>query len=556
MTTEPFTARRLAEHLAARLDRGEPTWLASLVERDGHGYYGPGAHVLVEPGIDVPRALAGRISGGCLEDEVAARLAGRGVSPRIIEVDTSDESPFGLGLGCGGRLRVLAEPVDPAGPDVAAWRAWCDAIAAGSPVGRWLDEAGTWAWTIDGTVRFAHESASDGDAEASRRGRVRDLPRAEPARDVHARIRRVRDGWRESIPSPPRLRVIGVEDDGTAVARTMLHHGWDVELLGPARRRVEVAAERLAQATGRTPAVRIVGPDALADVAFDADDRVLAASRRLDLDAAVIAAALRSGVRWCGAVASRARREALFRTDPLATWIEQRPETAARLEAPVAAGMPAEGAEEVATAVAARLVSDLRAATRPVWAVIPAAGASRRLGTPKPLLSDGRETLIDRAERLTEAFCDGTLVVTGRAARDVEARLGPGSRVVRLAGPENGLSASLHEGIRALPASARVLVHLPDMPTVDVDHLTALVRDGSSGTGAASQRVDGGIGAPALLPDTLVAAVRAGETVARGDAGFAAYLRSSEGITPVRLDDATDVDEPHTAGSLGWVPES
>ena len=548
-----ITPRRLGALLKRRLEARRPTLLATLVERDGHGYRAPGAHLLIDPtDREGPVPIEGRISGGCLEEEVAARSRGLTAGALLVEIDTTDDGPYGLGLACGGRLTILVEAIPGDGADAVHWRAWARALEDGDEATRWLDADGTFGWTTASeTARWSGRRTGPSDGL---RKRMEETARVSLVPDVHARVRRVRSGWLERVPRPPRLIVVGTEDDGLAVARTMLFHGWTVELVGPSRDRLQASADRLAAVTGRRPELRRTDPDGLAPQGFDHDDRLLAASRRLDLDGAGLAAAVRSGVRWIGGVASRSRRDALVRSEPLAAALRDAPAAIDRIEMPVAADHPAHGAEEVATAVAARLTADLRAANRATWAVVPAAGASRRLGTGKPLLHDGHETLIERAERLAEAACDATVVVTGARAEEVEARLGAGTQVVRASDPGRGMRASLLDGIAAVPATARVLVLLPDMPGVEAGHLAALRRAATAAAGAASRSADGVIGPPAILPDDLVAALRSGAVPSEGDTGFAPWLRDRRDIGEVVLDDATDVDEAVTARALGWAP--
>lgn len=547
------TPRRLGALLGERLDHAAPTLLATLVDRDGHGYRAPGAHLLIDPaGSDGPVPIEGRISGGCLEDEVAARAHDLVSGARLVEIDMTDDGPYGLGLACGGVLTILVEPVANDGADAQRWRSWAQALADGEEATRWMDEAGTFAWTTP--AAGARTSSQRRPPAEGMRARLEEAARLHSAPDVHARVRRVRHGWLERVPRPPRLVVVGTEDDGLATARTMLFHGWTVEIVAPSLDRLQASAERVASLTGRRPTLRRAAADELEALRFDHDDRVLAASRRLDLDGAALAAALRSDVRWIGGVASRARRDALLRSEPLANAMREDPAAAARLEIPVAADQPGHGAEEVATAIAARLTAELRAATRATWAVVPAAGASRRLGSSKPLLSDGAQTLIERAERLAEAVCDGTVVVTGCDAASVEARLGAGSRVVRTSDPGRGMRASLRDGVMAVPASARVLVVLPDMPGVEAGHLADLREAAGRAAGAASRRPDGLLGAPAVLPDDLVRDVGAGTTEACGDVGFGPWLRERRDLAEVALVDAVDVDDAATARARGWAP--
>ena len=57
--------------------------------------------------------MAGSVSGGCVEGAVvteAMEALGDG-KPRLLDFGVSDENAFAVGLACGGRIRVLVEPV-------------------------------------------------------------------------------------------------------------------------------------------------------------------------------------------------------------------------------------------------------------------------------------------------------------------------------------------------------------------------------------------------------------------------------------------------------------
>ena len=546
------TPRAVGAVVRERLARGRTTLLATLVGREGHAYHVPGAQLAIDPdGPGAPRPLVGRLSGGCVEDEVASRGRGLSVGARRVRLDTSDDGPYGLGSGCGGLLDIVVEAVRPDGPDADAWRAWAASLADGRPAWRWIGPEGTAAWRSGDQVAIG-----PGEPRGARRERLAAVLRdatAGPA-DVQARLRPVAHGWLERVPAPPRLWVAGLDADARAVARTAGLHGWSVELVASSRARLEAVADTLARVVGVRPGVHVHDARSIARLPVGPDDRLLAASHRLDLDAAAIAAALAAGARWVGAVAS-ARRRTLLEDQPALASID--PRLRARLEAPAGVDLGARGAEEVAAAIVARLVQDLRAATRPVWAVVPAAGAGRRMGGGKPLLSDGHETLIGRAVRLTEAVCDGTIVVTGHDAPRVTTAAGPGARVVQAERWRDGLSASLDAGLHALPVGARALVLLPDMPGVDAAHLAELravaARPIGEVAGAASVHPDGRVGAPALLPDDLVALRREGAS-SEEDVGFAAALRARQDLHRLALAEAFDLDTPDQAARHGWAP--
>lgn len=58
----------------------------------------------------------GSLSGGCVEDDLLAKIAGgdiAGGAPALIEYGVSAEENERLGLPCGGRLQVLVQRIDP-----------------------------------------------------------------------------------------------------------------------------------------------------------------------------------------------------------------------------------------------------------------------------------------------------------------------------------------------------------------------------------------------------------------------------------------------------------
>ena len=103
-------ARAAAEAMAARPD--VPLALATLVQVDGSSYRQPGARLLVDA---EGRVLAGAISGGCLEGDVAARAAevcatGRGAR-LMYDLRADLEAIWGFGAACDGIAHLLLEPL-------------------------------------------------------------------------------------------------------------------------------------------------------------------------------------------------------------------------------------------------------------------------------------------------------------------------------------------------------------------------------------------------------------------------------------------------------------
>lgn len=115
-------------------------------------------------------------------------------------------------------------------------------------------------------------------------------------------------------------------------------------------------------------------------------------------------------------------------------------------------------------------------------AVIPAAGASTRLGQPKQLLRiDGHESLLRRTARLAvEAGCAPVLAVLGYEAEKMAPELTrlPVEIVVN-ANWREGMGASLRAGMEAVlridPLPDSVLVLVCDQPRLTADHLRTLL---------------------------------------------------------------------------------
>jgi xanthine/CO dehydrogenase XdhC/CoxF family maturation factor len=110
VTAREFAA--LAKLGREALTRCERAVLAHLVGAEGSHYRRVGARaVLAEDG-----SSAGAISAGCLEADLAQRIPAvhQSNAPILVEYDlpSGDDSVWGLGLGCGGRLAIRLVPVD------------------------------------------------------------------------------------------------------------------------------------------------------------------------------------------------------------------------------------------------------------------------------------------------------------------------------------------------------------------------------------------------------------------------------------------------------------
>lgn len=112
-----------------------------------------------------------------------------------------------------------------------------------------------------------------------------------------------------------------------------------------------------------------------------------------------------------------------------------------------------------------------------IWAVVLAAGESRRMGRPKLLLPYGKETIIETVVRaVVGSSVDGTLVVLGAGRRGIEEKLRR-FPVVMAVNREyrKGMFSSVLCGLGQLPQTARaavlVLADQPGIPSKVIDSL-------------------------------------------------------------------------------------
>lgn len=83
--------------------------LAMIIGTTGSTYKKAGAMML----IDREGAPHGLLSGGCLEEDIAAhaRRVAEQNAPARLHYDLDDDSPFGLGMGCRGAVDILMLPL-------------------------------------------------------------------------------------------------------------------------------------------------------------------------------------------------------------------------------------------------------------------------------------------------------------------------------------------------------------------------------------------------------------------------------------------------------------
>ncbi len=187
-----------------------------------------------------------------------------------------------------------------------------------------------------------------------------------------------------------------------------------------------------------------------------------------------------------------------------------------------------------------------RRAPDALFAIVLAAGASTRFGSPKQLVRiAGRPLLHTAVTRASEVVGSALIVVLGSSAAELGALLkhSPGSIVVNQEWRE-GLGSSIRAGVARLPpACSGALLLLADQPAVTADDLRRLA-------GAwrrqplciAAALYAGACGVPAIFPRSLFPEL----SQLRGDQGARVLLRRhADRLVRVPMPGAElDIDTP------------
>ena len=183
-----------------------------------------------------------------------------------------------------------------------------------------------------------------------------------------------------------------------------------------------------------------------------------------------------------------------------------------------------------------------------VLGLLLAAGAGRRMGTPKGLLRDPAGVpFVERAVRvLRDGGCDQVVVVVGAAAEEVAALVPDGAIVVTAADWADGMGASLRRGLCAAQASDAgcALVTLVDLPDVDAAVVRRILDAAGGDPDVLARAAYHGVpGHPVLIGRTHWDGVLG---VASGDRGARDYLTANPPalVECGDLASGRDVDRP------------
>ena len=344
--------------------------LVTLVRAEGSSYRRPGAHLLI--GAD--GVCAGSISGGCLEAEVVRRAmwmvrAGAVVERYSTLFDDTAEIPFGL--GCGGVVDLLLEPVET--PECRALVEAMEASLGGNEarVATWLPASGRLlrraVLRADGVVVFRSEGLDDGDLDAI-------------ASHFTTPVACDSEVYVETLSAPQRLFVLGAGEDAKPVVTMAALLGWSVT--------VADGREQLARAARFPEAERVLAIVSVAELEARAADAVVVMTHSYEQDRALLAGLLAGAAGYIGLLGAT-HRSSLLIGEAAAQLGRSVAECCARVWAPVGMDLGGDGAEAIALAVVAevqawrqgKLGASRRLSAEDVARQIERGGASRYLQT-------------------------------------------------------------------------------------------------------------------------------------------------------------------------------
>ncbi len=330
--------------------QGEIAALATVVAASGSSYRRPGARML----LTSDGWVAGGVSGGCLESDVAgrARAVMESGQPDIVTYDTTEDGDimFGVGLGCRGVIQILIEPLTGARPDFAFLSDLVQKREAGVCATVFRTEGGAPTRLGDRLLLSQMGSVYNGLADVNLAARVRTDAEAVLASGRSLVREYVLSGgsvavFFEAITPPQPLVVFGAGYDVLPLARLAKELGWHVTVADA--RPAYAIRERFPQAD----AVLVCPPEeAAARLPLDARTAVVLMTHNYLHDRALLGQLLPSSVRYLGVLGPKRRTERLLSELPPGVVTDG---ALSRLHSPVGLDIGADMPETIALSIIA-----------------------------------------------------------------------------------------------------------------------------------------------------------------------------------------------------------
>ncbi|MBX3411320.1 MAG: XdhC family protein [Pirellulales bacterium] len=342
--------RDLIRQLLTTVEAGDEVAYCRLVETRGSTPQKAGAAMLVFP----DGSQAGTLGGGCVEAEVkrrALKILDEGPA-EVLSFQLDDDYGWDDGLICGGRMRILVEPIRVAA-DLGDYFATLDQLLqrtegltecivfdrekSGLPVPA--------AYLFNASGRLAaHRHAAQADHTALVRlreqlGEVADRPQPSAVQGI------------AYLPTLSRCRllIVGGGHIGHAVGQLAVDLDFDVWVLDD--REEYITAERFPRAVRR-----IAGPigRVLRDIDITSDTYALIVTRGHNHDEEALFHLAERGARYVGMIGSKRKIKLIF-DDLLAAGVS--PEALAKVFAPVGIDIGSQTVPEIAVSILAELIA-------------------------------------------------------------------------------------------------------------------------------------------------------------------------------------------------------
>ena len=312
------------ERAYAWAQAGRGAALATVVETWGSAPRRVGAQLA----IAADGEMQGSVSGGCVEGAVVVEAleAIEDSTPRLLEYGVSDGDAFAVGLACGGRIRVLVEPIGAGAMPFDVLSDLVRARAARQPVAYQVPLSG-------GAGRLVDDGYAD-------------------------RFRMDRSGVEEdgdtfvAIHNPPlRLVIVGAVHIAQALVPMAQVAGFDAVVIDP---------REAFGSQARFPDAQVFNdwPDAAMNtVGVDTRSAVVLLTHDPKLDDPALHIALRSDAFYIGALGSKRTHAARV------SRLEEAGFTAAeiaRINGPIGLDIGAAGPPEIAVSILSQMIQTLR----------------------------------------------------------------------------------------------------------------------------------------------------------------------------------------------------
>jgi xanthine dehydrogenase accessory factor len=329
LTRDPRDAWEVAR---AWLDEQGQAAIATVVSTWGSAPVPVGGQLVVT----VDDRFEGSVSGGCVEVDVLVEAADVMTSgkPKLLEFGVSEETAWRAGLPCGGKIKVMVEPL----------------TRADLPFVEAVLMARAERWTVVVTTRIA---------DGTRRLYSADDKMPVEVADCFASgligLIDTPDGELFVQPLVPPLRIIvaGATHIGQVFAELARQVGYSVTVVDP--RSAFATEERFGAA-----AARAAWPEASFDeLGLDIRTAVVALTHASHIDDEALTAALRSPCLYIGALGSRGTHAKRLERLGAAGFTAK---DLARIHAPVGLAIGAKGPAEIAVSILAEIIKVARSA--------------------------------------------------------------------------------------------------------------------------------------------------------------------------------------------------